>query len=37
MMVKRQVIMGVLSDGLLQGTHCDSDHAIPPGCTPTRK
>ena len=37
MMVKTQVIIGVLNDGLLQGRHHDSDHSIPPGCTPPRE
>ena len=31
-----QVITGVFNDRLLQGTHRDSDHAIPPGCTSPR-
>ena len=34
MMIKQMQVMGVLNDRLLQGTHRDSDHAIPPGCTP---
>ena len=37
MMVKTQVIIGVLNDGLLQGRHHDSDLVIPPGCTPPRE